>query len=172
MASCGYLPNLIKLIQSYLSDREFKVRVVQSLSDPRRVLARVFQGSVLSPILLNIFSQDISTHPNGMIALFADDIALLSSGRCITNIATNILKLLPLIHSWYSIWRLRTNEKNFKSYLFLQKTTKSFPKTSKQLRHRVVKHGKIPSSHLRHTTDVDFTNQQRLTGYSQSLQQT
>lgn len=107
----GYPPSLIKLIQSYFSDREFKVRLGQSLLDPRRVLAGVPQGSVLFPILFNIFSHNIPTHLNVVNALYGDDIALLSSGLCITNSTTHMQKL-PSIQSWYSTWRLQINEKN------------------------------------------------------------
>jgi retron-type reverse transcriptase len=47
--------NLIKLINSFISQRKFRVSVEGELSTPRYMEAGVPQGSVLSPTLYNLY---------------------------------------------------------------------------------------------------------------------
>jgi hypothetical protein len=67
--------SLIKLIGSFLSQRKFRVTVEGEMSTPRYMQAGVPQGSVLSPTLYNLYTND--TH----LALFADDICLYATER-------------------------------------------------------------------------------------------
>jgi hypothetical protein len=46
--------NLIKVIDSFLSQRQFRVSVEGEMSTPRVMQAGVLQGSFLSPILFHI----------------------------------------------------------------------------------------------------------------------
>lgn len=77
----GNPPSLMKLIQSFHSDREFQFTVDQSHSVPHQVLAGVLQGSVLSRILFNIFSHDIITHLKVFTTVYTDDIALIHRAK-------------------------------------------------------------------------------------------
>lgn len=64
-----------KLIFSYLTDRSFTVQVKRNYSSIRPIHAGTPQGSVLGPLLYNIFMNDIPLNPMTKIALFADDTA-------------------------------------------------------------------------------------------------
>lgn len=64
---------LINLIRSFLENRSFCVRCENSLSKLHHILAGVLQGSCLSPILFNLYINDIPSTPRTKINLFADD---------------------------------------------------------------------------------------------------
>jgi hypothetical protein len=65
--------SLIKLINSFLSPRKFRVSVEGELSVPRDVQAGVPQGSILSPTLYRIYINDMPQTPGVYLSLFADD---------------------------------------------------------------------------------------------------
>jgi hypothetical protein len=55
----GVDPNFTKLTHSYLSKRTIKVKVNSTVSTPRTIDSGVPQGSVLGPILFNLYTHDI-----------------------------------------------------------------------------------------------------------------
>lgn len=71
--------DLVKLVQSYLSNRKFRVHMQNSTSDYYNVPAGVPQGSVLGPILFIVYINDIPKQPHTQLACFADDTASLAS---------------------------------------------------------------------------------------------
>ncbi|GFX52860.1 probable RNA-directed DNA polymerase from transposon X-element [Trichonephila clavipes] len=86
---------LIHIINSYLVNRTYKVRVNNTLSLPHRVNIGVTQGSLLGPVLFNIYLNDIPSHPQTMLNLYADDTAILATFK---NHKTQLL--LPSINTW------------------------------------------------------------------------
>jgi hypothetical protein len=71
-----FLMLYIKLIRSFLTDRNFDVTVAGERSAECRVRSGVPEGAVLPPTLLNIFTSDFNTLTDVQLALFADDSAL------------------------------------------------------------------------------------------------
>jgi hypothetical protein len=55
LSELEFLTNLIKLIDSFLTDRKFKVLVEGKFCTPRKLAAGVPQGSVLAQILQSIY---------------------------------------------------------------------------------------------------------------------
>ena len=51
---------VINLVTNYLSDRQQRVRLSGQHSSMKTIIKGVFQGSILSPILFNIFMNDLS----------------------------------------------------------------------------------------------------------------
>ncbi|GFV69713.1 RNA-directed DNA polymerase from mobile element jockey [Trichonephila clavipes] len=72
-------PPLIKLISSYLADRNFSVRINDTNSSHRPTEAGVAQGTLISPLLFNIYVNDIPIRHNTTLCMFADDTAILAS---------------------------------------------------------------------------------------------
>jgi hypothetical protein len=64
---------LIKLINSFLSQRKFTVPVEGELSTPREIPAGVPHGSVLSPTLYSLCINDMPQTPGVYLGLSADD---------------------------------------------------------------------------------------------------
>jgi hypothetical protein len=106
--SCyGIKGNLFFWISAFLSNRSQRVKINSSLSSSRQVTSGVCQGSVLGPLLFNVFINDITDllDPSTTAKLFADDIKLYSS---FSNILPNCLQSqLNIIERWSSVWQMR-----------------------------------------------------------------
>ena len=71
----GFTLPALKLIHNYLSNRKHRVRVNDSYSLWQDILFGVPQGSIVSPLLSNIFLADLFLILNNTeIANYADDI--------------------------------------------------------------------------------------------------
>ena len=100
---------LVKWIENYLSSREFRVRVNESLSDFRQIYTEVPQGSVLGPTLFNIFFNDVAcaAAKSTEMALFADDLSAWFTSGNICMIQLKLQTFLNDLNLWLSMWRLR-----------------------------------------------------------------
>lgn len=106
----GLLPeNTHKLLQSYLSNRTFKVRSKDEFSSSRKISAGVPQGSILGPLLYIIYTADMPTNPNTHTSTFADDTAFVSINQN-PNIASEHLQChIYELENWLNKWRIKVN---------------------------------------------------------------
>lgn len=106
-----FLPNaLVTLLSSYLSDRVFRVRVENEYSTIKDINAGVPQGSILGPILYLIYTSDLPVLENIKVATFADDTALMATGRDILESTSKLQIANNSISNWCKSWKIKLNE--------------------------------------------------------------
>lgn len=98
------------LLESYLSNRAFRIRQEDAYSEIKEIKAGVPQGSVLGPVLYLLYTCDIPELENNTIATFADDTAIMAVGTTHAEAAEKVQIAVNKIHDWTIQWRIRLNE--------------------------------------------------------------
>ena len=87
----GVGENSLRLIQNHLSQRQQRVKVGSSLSERLEIILGVPQGSILGPILFNVFINDLLLFIKETdICNFADDTTLYVCGKELDTISFNL----------------------------------------------------------------------------------
>jgi hypothetical protein len=102
----------VKLISSFIFNRKCYVSVKGELSTPREIQARVSQGSVLFPMLYNLYMNDAPQTASIQLALFAYDTYIYIYERKSLSNRNFILKCMEKyaerkIVFWDTKWFLR-----------------------------------------------------------------
>ncbi|GFV38527.1 RNA-directed DNA polymerase from mobile element jockey [Trichonephila clavipes] len=113
-------PPLILLLKSYISDRSFTVKIYRTFSQIRSGKAGIAQGSILGPVLFNLYVNDIIKSTNTMICMYADDTAILSR-HYDSNTLTKKYKHLAHLEIWFSVWKIALNTSKTEAISFSQK---------------------------------------------------
>lgn len=102
----GIRGTLFKWIGKYLKDRTFQVRVGDSLSQQKRVLSGVPQGSVLAPHLFGIFITYLADIIDSASAFFADDCKFFADPSINSG---QLQDDLNRIQDWTKDWIIKLN---------------------------------------------------------------
>lgn len=108
MKRLGFPANIVNWIENWLHNRIFFVRCSHSLSDPLAVTSGVPQGSVLGPILFNIFTSDLCmmlSNSGVSYLLYADDIKLYCSMEPFAS-RQLVQNAINLVQDWSHQWQL------------------------------------------------------------------
>ena len=73
----GLKGKILRWMDDYLQDREMRTIIKDSKSSWREVTSGVPQGSVLAPIMLQLYVNDMTKELNCYANLFADDVKIL-----------------------------------------------------------------------------------------------
>ncbi|UYV69322.1 hypothetical protein LAZ67_6003243 [Cordylochernes scorpioides] len=106
-------------------------KIAPVLGIPRQIESGVPQGSILSPILFNLYINDIPHIPQCRQALFADHTALLSSSRSPDILISRLQNYLDIICNWCDKWKLNLNPKKSQAIIFPPRDSFKFtPRTN------------------------------------------
>lgn len=126
LSNAGCPLYLVRLVQSFLSERTFSVRVGKDFSARTDIPAGVPQGAVLSPFLFNFFMSDLPTSNYCLTAQFADDIGILASFLLPREIILRLQNYVNDITSYCSRWRLQLNPEKTESVFFTRRTSERY----------------------------------------------
>ena len=93
----GVTGNVIKFLESYLSNRRQRLLLNGSSSEYFPIDSGVPQGSVLGPLLFLIYTNDLEKGIKSKIKFFADDTMIYSVVNCPISTAEDINHDLALI---------------------------------------------------------------------------
>lgn len=144
--------HIIKLIQKMLDSRSFAVKINDTRSAVHGMDAGVPQGSVLGPILFNLFTHDVPLHPVIKITQFADDttIHLVHNDPAMAQRVLNIY--LARLVGYFENWKLKLSEAKTELIHIMGQVRDSNPKLRKQTRNMNVMikgHGLIAKKDIR-----------------------
>jgi len=113
--------NIIKILRSYLTDRSFKVSFCGEMSEAYGIRAGVPQGSVLGPVLFNIFINDIPKSRNSGLAVYADDTAVFTSSWSTALLTRKLQAYIDDITQFFTDWRMSINPDKSEAIIFTRR---------------------------------------------------
>lgn len=112
----------LSLLRSYLTNRQQCVCIGDHISSFLPTTSGVPQGSVLGPLLFNVFVNDIvQIDSEAKFIMYADDCTLLISGECEDNLVMKCNAILERLHFWSQSNRIHINPAKTKVVIFRAK---------------------------------------------------
>ena len=98
--SSGLGQDMLRWFKSYLSDRRQLVDVSGTFSSTANISCGVPQGSILGPLLFLVYVNDMSAVVQNKLLLYADDSAILVSGKDIPTVEKALSEDLLSVSHW------------------------------------------------------------------------
>ena len=114
----------LKWFHSFLTGRSQRVQVGTSRSEPLDIIFGVPQGSVLGPVLFNIYSRSLSSvfsEAGFSSSGYADDnsgLRIFSSGSQEDVLTSSVANCIDLVKSWMNSYFLKLNESKSEIIVF------------------------------------------------------
>ena len=122
--SYGFNLTALNLIHNYLTKRKQRTKINHSYSSWEDILFGVPQGSILGPILFNIFLSDLFLIVDDIdIANYADDNTIYKEHENIDDLITSLQNAAAKLFKWFSDNQMRGNTD--KCHLLLSKDESS-----------------------------------------------
>ena len=111
----GFTESAVNLIRSYLHDRLQRVKIGNNYSDWKTIQHGVPQGSILGPLLFNLFINDLTYFVNNAkLRLYADDTTLYLSHPDKYALESRSQSKFDVLQSWFKRNYLSINESKTK----------------------------------------------------------
>lgn len=102
--------NICRLLESYLTNRKYRVANEEARSDFFPIIAGVPQGSVLGPTLYLLYTADIPVDNNATIATYADDTVLMTVSKSQEAATKKLQIVLNRVTEWMKNWKIKLNQ--------------------------------------------------------------
>lgn len=115
----GFRGTFLALLKSYLQFRRQQVTITNFTSALKPIKAGVPQGSILGPLLFNLYINDVvNIDRDTKFIIYADDTSLFLTDRNIPNLITKANHLLNKLDEWSTANSLTINTTKTKAVLF------------------------------------------------------
>lgn len=101
--------HLVGIIDSFLTNRKIEVKIQAELSTELETQEGLPQGSVLAPVLFNLFINDIPKGEQTQLALFADETAIISESLQLNLAKIYTQRHLEEIARYFHKWKIKIN---------------------------------------------------------------
>lgn len=151
---------ITRILYSYLSNRTFFVDINAIKSTTRIILAGVPQGSLLGPVLFNIYINDLpqDEKQKTKLAVYADDTAIYSSSLNPALAFEHVQRHATKVSDWCNKWLLKVNASKCETILF----NRSRKKKHLLFHNRIIFNGE-QVQHVNHAKYLGVTLDKKLT---------
>ena len=111
MLDTGIPPTFIHWIQSFFNDHRACVKIFHVFSSSRCFTQGLPQGSVLALLLFPFYIKNLASSLNdgAVIALFADDVSILSTACKKEDVEAAAQSVVNSVFIWSQVWKLNLN---------------------------------------------------------------
>ena len=110
----GFSLNALRLVHSYLTNRKQRTKINNKYSSREEILFGVPQGSILGPLLFDIFRFDVFFIMNETeFASYTDDNTPYTSSQNVDNVIRTLVNDSVSLFKWFSNNQMKTNKDKY-----------------------------------------------------------